>query len=195
MLGHVPARRLPMNPIQARMRAEIERQEQEAKLSPAAPPPQASDSASVDSSIDEEGLEPSDLASRTGGPMKQTFWSRPDPVLPAALAPLLPRELKPKWVPSTYLRPSPAAFSPARGKAADIAIGGDLVGAGEEMREHLRRTYTSGKGSGSPLNHKLHMKMMSRYGNYPLATRDRMDELRKEQGERGCEEGASIIFS
>ena len=54
--------------------------------------------------------------------------------------------------------------------------------AGEELRDHLRRSYTNGVAS--PLNYKLHGKMMGRYGNYPLATRDRMDEFRKEEAAR-----------
>ena len=65
-------------------------------------------------------------------------------------------------------------------------LSGDLVAASEELRRHLTSTYSP---SFSPyLKPSLHAKV-ARYGNYPLATRDRMDELRMEQARE-----ASLLY-
>ena len=63
-----------------------------------------------------------------------------------------------------------------------VALSGDLVQAADAQREHLRKTYRSEtfKGDFVPyLPKKYQDKLQNKYGNYPLATRDRIDELRE----------------
>ena len=116
----------------------------------------------------------------------ESFWNTSQPSKPYISAPQLPRPLHPTWTPATYLNPSVRALQSYQenGNTSMVALSGDLVQAADAQREHLRKTYRSEtfKGDFVPyLPKKYQDKLQNKYGNYPLATRDRMDELREEQ--------------
>lgn len=127
-----------------------------------------SDTASVDSVDSQTPKSP---------PLEETFWTTDKPTPSAESAPILPRPIKPLWAPSTYLNPTPVPFSPLLdNKSSTYALNGELIKAQESLRVHLRKTYSGAKGK--VFNTKVQKAMEGRYGNYPLATRDRMDEVR-----------------
>ena len=123
-------------------------------------------------------------------PPSASFWTTSEPPLPYTSAPNLPRPLQPLWTPTTYLNPQPRSlqmsFHP-NDITAKLALTGDLVKAHDEHRKYLRQTQNSEtfKGHFAPYFPKKHQeRLQNRYGVYPLATRDRMDELRKEQAKQ-----------
>jgi hypothetical protein len=79
------------------------------------------------------------------------------------------------------------ALSPSRHGSSLTALSGDLVGAAEQSREELRRTFTSGEDRNpfSPtLNRRTAEAMAGKYGAFPLLSRDRADEQRREDARR-----------
>lgn len=162
-------RQLPLDPIMERARRELEAQDSFAK--------EKAGAGGEDNEVERASPVQEILFQPENPPSPNSFWATPEPPPAAMSSPSLPRTIPPNISAYNYLNPQvPEKF--VGDALADIAKGPD------KAKEKLRKTVLLGSPT---LKRGVHLKLEGRYGNYPLATRDRMDELREEQAQRARE--------